>query len=200
MTASWNKNKLFIQLFITISFLRLKFSKYSISQNNRNVSKKVVVQTEESGQQLDNDQLPQQEQASVMIKQIGENLPRTLGHDFEACKIFHDLDLIEREAGKFNMKSLETIAKKTLKMASIREHSSVGPLVVEIKPPVMKTKTDIRSEMDEYGYGGLDKEEKVTDEEGDEEQVDGLEEANDEVGPEDGEVDAMYEYEGNAEL
>lgn len=58
---------------------------------------------------------------------------------------------------------------------------------------------DIESEMDEYGYGGLDEEEEATDEE-DEEQGDGLEEANDEVGPEDGEDDAMDEYEGYAEL
>ncbi|KAG1725972.1 hypothetical protein EDB19DRAFT_1833592 [Suillus lakei] len=56
---------------------------------------------------------------------------------------------------------------------------------------------DIESEMDEYGYGGLDEEEEVTDEEGDGEQADGLEEANDEVGPEDGEDDAMDEYEGH---
>ncbi|KAG2085638.1 uncharacterized protein F5147DRAFT_659424 [Suillus discolor] len=56
-------------------------------------------------------------------------------------------------------------------------------------------KDDIESEMDEYGYGGLDEEEEATDEE-DEEQGDGLEEANDEVGLEDGEDDAMDEYEG----
>ncbi|KAG2098398.1 uncharacterized protein F5147DRAFT_777641 [Suillus discolor] len=60
-------------------------------------------------------------------------------------------------------------------------------------------KDNIESEMDEYGYGGLDEEEEATDEE-DEEQGDGLEEANDKVGPEDGEDDAMDEYEGYAEL
>ncbi|KAG2348745.1 hypothetical protein BDR05DRAFT_980136 [Suillus weaverae] len=61
---------------------------------------------------------------------------------------------------------------------------------------------NIKSEMDEYGYVGLDEEEEATDEEGEEEQLeaDGLEEANDEVGPEDGEDDVVDEYEGYAEL
>lgn len=59
---------------------------------------------------------------------------------------------------------------------------------------------DIESEMDEYGYWGISEEEDVIDEEGAKEQADGLEEANDEVGPEDGEDDALDEYEGYAEL
>ncbi|KAG1771856.1 hypothetical protein EDD22DRAFT_947850 [Suillus occidentalis] len=59
---------------------------------------------------------------------------------------------------------------------------------------------DIESEMDEYGYEGISKEEDMTDEEGAKEQADGPEEANDEVRLEDGEDDALNEYEGYVEL
>jgi hypothetical protein len=58
------------------------------------------------------------------------------------------------------------------------------------------------SEIEEYGYGGLDDSESETDNEGDEEQADnGVDEVIDnELGPEDGEDDVEDEYEGYAEL
>jgi hypothetical protein len=58
------------------------------------------------------------------------------------------------------------------------------------------------SEMDEYGYGGLDQEEEQTDDEDDEDngdENDGLD-ADDDLGPEDGEDDADDDLEGYGDL